>query len=357
MSRFARILVIALVLAAAWVVAAQDVNETPEVGLTPGLNPQATAFPTLDAPVEASTAIPQIEVATFTPLPPDQPTLPPQPTAEPTVSALGVEQIEAVPSLISARNDLELLATAAIGSAQRPVGWSGTIDVNDPQLPLWIRLDLETLAGAVMGAENRPVGWFGVVPSIPLAVARDIRHDIEILADVVIGAQGIRPAGWLGDDPLMRCNRATQSLFTLLNDRGIDFEIDFTQPDYCRAAEDAASRFVERQVLQPPMLSGNAAAQQGRFPMVADSPFVVAFLDRLARQKIGVLPVGTGFQPVSRSYVDFSNMVLVRGDNFQVFVDYTTTPMSAEEFLSLPDVGSGSGGTFCDADWCGRGLD
>ena len=352
MSRFARIFVIALMLAAAWAVSAQDIQTTP------GVDPQASPFPTLDIPLEAPTTIPQIEIATFTPSAPEAAVEQAEPTAQPTISALGVEQIEALPILISARNDLELLATAAIGSSQRPVGWSGTIDVNDPQLPLWIRLDLETLAGAVMGVENRPVGWFGVVPSVPLAVARDIRHDIEILADVVIGAQGIRPAGWMGDDPLMRCNRATQSLFTLLNDRGIDFVIDFTAPDYCRAAEDAASRFVEEQVLQPPMLSANAAVQQGRYPFIADSPFMVAFLDRVARQKIGVLPVGTGFQPVSRSYVEFSNMMLIRGDDFQVFVDYTTTPLNAAEFLSLPDIGSGSGGgTYCRADWCGRGLD
>ncbi len=351
MSHFARILIIAVLLVGAWVAAAQDTSVTPEVELTPGLNPQATAFPTLP-PAETPAPLPQVEVATFTPAPPDQP------TPAPTQSALGVEQIEALPILINARNDLELLATAAIGSTQRPVGWSGSIDVNDPQLPLWIRLDLETLAGAVMGAENRPVGWFGVVPSIPLAVARDIRHDLELLADVVVGVQTIRPAGWIGDDPLMRCNRATQSLFTLLNDRGIDIVVDFTQPDYCRAAEDGASRFVERQVLQPPMLSANAAATQGRYRYIADSPFVVAFLDRVARQKIGVLPVGTGFDPVARSYVEFSNMVLVRGDNFTVFVDYTTTSLTAAEFLALPDVGSGAGtSTDCRAEWCGRGLD
>ncbi|MEP7290444.1 MAG: hypothetical protein ABI835_01620 [Chloroflexota bacterium] len=351
MSRYARIIPLIVLLISVWVAAAQDTSLTPEVVLTPGINPQATAFPTLPA-LDTPTAAPQVEVATFTPPPPNQP------TAQPTQSALGAEQIEALPILISARNDLELLATAAIGSAQRPVGWSGTIDVNDPQLPLWIRLDLETLAGAIMGVDSRPVGWFGVVASIPLAIARDIRHDIEILADVVIGTSGVRPAGWIGDDPIMRCNRATQSLYTLLHDRGIDIVIDFTQPDYCRAAEDGASRFVERQVLQPPMLSANAAAQQGRYPFIADNPFVVAFLDRVAREKIGVLPVGTGFQPVSRSYVEFSNMVLVRGDNFQVFVDYTTTPMRAEQFLALPDVGAGSGGgTDCNAEWCGRGLD
>lgn len=347
MSRLAKIAFLLVLLVSVWIVTAQEVTQEPAPGTTPSVPTQA--FPTLP-PLDTPTFVPTLEATVVPTLPPDQP------TPEPTVSALGVEQIEAVPILISARNDLELLATAAIGSSQRPVGWSGSIDVNDPQLPLWIRLDLETLAGAIMGVDNRPDGWFGVVASIPLAVARDIRHDLELLATQVIGAPGVRPAGWLGDDPMMRCNRATQSLFTLLQDRGIEIAIDFTQPDYCRAAEDAASRFVERQVLQPPALSADAAVAQGRYQFVVDNPFMVAFLDRVARRKIGVLPVGTGFDPVARSYVEFSNMMVVRGDGFQVFVDYTTTPLTIEEFLALPDMGSGSA-TNCDAEWCGRGLD
>lgn len=351
MSRFARIAFLVLLLVSVWAVAAQEVTQEPAPGLTPGISTQV--FPTLP-PLDAPTAAPTIEAPTADPAA----TLPPvdQPTAAPTISALGVEQLEALPILISARNDLELLATAAVGSAQRPVGWSGSIDVNDPQLPLWIRLDLETLAGAVLGVDNRPADWFGVVASIPLAVARDIRHDLELLATEVIGAPGVRPAGWLGDDPMMRCNRATQSLFTLLQDRGVEIPLDFTLPDYCRTAEETASRFVERQVLQPPALSANAAVAQGRYQYVVDNPFMVAFLDRVARQKIGILPVGTGFDAVSRSYVEFSNMMVVRGDGFQVYVDYTTTPLTVEQFLSLPDVGSGSG-TYCDSEWCGRGLD
>ncbi len=258
--------------------------------------------------------------------------------------------------LIADRADLELLADTAIGSKQRPIGWSGSIDVTDPNLPLWIRLDLETLAGAVMGADKRPPGWFGVVPSVPLAIARDIRHDLELLADVVIGTPGVRPAGWKGDDPMFRCDRATQSLFTLLQSRGISIKIDFAQPNYCDKAEVAASLYVERQILQPPPVQTSntgATGNQGRYPFQVDNPFVVAFMDRNARQKIGVLPIGTGFQPISRSHVDFSNMMLIQGDGFQVFVDYTTTQVTLEQFDSLPDVGE-SGGTSCDADWCGK---
>ncbi len=280
---------------------------------------------------------------TSTPIPLDQ-------------TALSAEETEALPVLINARADLELLADTVLSAGNRPVGWSGSIDVNDPQLALWIRLDLETLAGEVVGADARPPGWFGVVPSVPLAVARDIRHDLETLADVVIGAPEIRPAGWKGDDPLMRCSRATQALITLLQARGISIEVDFTQPTYCQTAEQTASQYVERQILQPPAVAAGAPNSSVSYSYIADNPFVVAYLDRAARHKIGVLPVGTGFQPIARSPVEFSNMMLVQGDGFLVYVDYTTTPITSEQFLALPDLGSGSG-TSCDADWCGKNLD
>ncbi|MBK8027440.1 MAG: hypothetical protein IPK19_40130 [Chloroflexi bacterium] len=59
--------------------------------------------------------------------------------AEPD-SALGLEQSAALPILLAARSDLEILATQAIGTSQRPLGWNGSIDTEDPDLPLKIRL-------------------------------------------------------------------------------------------------------------------------------------------------------------------------------------------------------------------------
>lgn len=348
MSRLAKTLILALILVGMWMVAAATAAQ--EVPLPTALPDQPGGAATLP-PADAPTLVPPTETATLSP---EQLATASAPTPTPT-PALGLEQTEALPVLINDRADLELLATTAIGSAQRPVGWSGSIDVSDPQLPLWIRLDLETLAGAVMGADKRPAGWFGVVPSIPLAVARDIRHDLELLADVVVGAPGLRPAGWKGDDPMMRCSRATQALFTMLLDKGLTIPVDFSQPDYCDTAEKSASLYVERQILQPPA-AASSLSNQGRYPFQVDNPFVVAFLDRKAQHKIGVLPIGMGFTPESRSYVDFSNMMLVRGDGFEVFVDYTTTQITRDQFLSLPDVGDGSP-TNCQAEWCGKGLD
>lgn len=277
---------------------------------------------------------------------------PVEPPATPV--PLSREASEALPILVSARNDLELLANEVFGHDQRPAGWSGSADVTNPDLPLLTRLDLELLAGFVVSAEERPAGWFGVVASSPLAVARDIRHDLELIADVVVGASTIRPGLWTGDDPLMRCNRATQALVPLLERSGFTLNVDYNQRDYCRDIENQASQYVETQIIQPvaPPIAVEGGSVGGVLaPYRVESPFVVAFYDSRARRRAGVLPEGTGFRPVSRSNVQFSNMVLVTGDGFTVFVDYTTTPMTTADFESLPEVALGAS-TDCSLDWC-----
>lgn len=276
---------------------------------------------------------------------------------QPTPVPLSPEAAEALPIVVRARGDLELLANQVFGQDQRPAGWSGSTDTANPELPLLVRLDLEVLAGFVLGAEERPDGWFGVVVSSPLAVARDLRHDLELIADVVVGASTIRPGLWAGDDPIMRCNRATQALLPLL-ERSASFvlNVDFNQSDYCRQIEIQISSFVETQIIQPavPQLtidtSGGTVGGE-LAPYQVESPFVVAFYDSRARRRAGVLPVGTGFRAVSRSNVQFSNMVLITGEGFTLFVDYTTTPMTTADFEGLPEVSLGVS-TDCSADWC-----
>jgi len=117
--------------------------------------------------------------------------------------------------LIRSRTDLEILADQQLGISARPEGWSGSLDINNPQLPILIRLDLDLLMANTLGLDNIPVGWFGAQTSTATAIARDIRHDLELLADSLVGPN-IRPPGWNGDDPLMRCDRSTQNLVTLL---------------------------------------------------------------------------------------------------------------------------------------------
>lgn len=283
------------------------------------------------------------------------------PEAEPvTAPSSDVEQpalnspipSDVLPILINARTDLEILVTSQLGG-ERPVGWSGSLDITDPQLALLIRLDLEVLAARLLGADQRPNGWFGAVSSTPNAIARDIRHDLEMLADVVI-QPGVRPPGWAGDFPLMRCDRSTQNLVLLLQKTAL-FVVtaDPANLDYCQQVTIQASQFVEAQLLNPnaaTVVNGAAVAPAGS--ITANGGFAIAFLDRNARRSVGIIPIGESFLPVARSFAQFSNMILVRGENFEVFVDYTTTTLTREQFEALSDVNAMTPSPVCNADWC-----
>lgn len=270
------------------------------------------------------------------------------------LSAIGLEQSQALPILLAARIDLDILATEAIGSDIRPVGWTGAIDPADPDLILKIRLDLDILAATVMG-ENRPVGWFGVVITVPIALARDIRHDLELLADRVIGVSTIRPAGWQGDNPFFRCGRATQALLTRLEADGLALPIDTTQPNFCDIAEIEMAVYVERNILQPMRAQILRAEVEATYR--AETPFVSAFNDRNASDKVGILPLGTGFEVLGRSTFGFSKMMLIEGEGFRVYVDQTTTPVTADVFAELPDFDTITGEIFCLAEWCGVNVE
>ncbi|MGQ9907781.1 MAG: hypothetical protein ACUVS2_02990 [Candidatus Flexifilum sp.] len=284
-----------------------------------------------------------------------------QAQAEPTPLPLSLDAAEALPTVLAARSDLELLADQAFGRDSRPPGWNGSLNASDPQLPLLVRLDLENMAGQLLSIDERPAGWFGIVVSSPRAIARDLRHDLELLADLVMGTSALRPAGWRGDDPIMRCGRAAQALVGLLGRSGFTVNLDFNQPGACDQLEIEVSRFVETTIITPPTVpqvgSAEGAIIQGSGQVTVDpfrveSPFVAAFGDRLARQRLGVIPVGTGFRPVARSYATGSNMMLIRGLDFQVYVDYTVTPVSRNEFLALPNVDMVGGTISCNAAWC-----
>lgn len=282
-----------------------------------------------------------------------------QPTAlPPTATPTPIPAQDALPVLASGRSDLELLAESLIGG-QRPPGWSGSFDINDPQLALALRLDLELLVATVYAVDSRPSGWFGAVGSTPFAIARDIRHDLELLADTLL-QPNVRPPGWSGSDPLMRCNRATQNLVGLLERGGVALAADPNSPDFCALIEVEASQYVEANILSvtggaasatllDTSESGAAASSGGG---EASTDFTLTFLDRNATQRGGVLPLGTRFTPLARSYAAFSNMMLVEGDGFVVFVDYTQTSIDDAAFNALPDVDAGEYVVVCTADWC-----
>lgn len=280
----------------------------------------------------------------------------PIPTAGAAAPAIAIAP-EALTLLINARTDMELLANQTLG-AERPVGWSGSIDGSSPDLPLLMRLDLELLAGQILGTNSRPIGWFGAVPSSVFAIARDIRHDLELLADSV-NPTNVRPPGWAGSDPLMRCDRAVQSLVSLLErTTGFRLSVDANEPSYCALASLQASRFVETGL---PAAGAGAAPAQGAVPAPAgsaqvDGEFAVGFLTRFGTQPAGTIPRGEAITPVARSFTQFSRMMLVRGAGFELFMDYRDSTLSDAEFEALPNIDGLSTSTSCTAAWCrGRG--
>lgn len=258
--------------------------------------------------------------------------------------------------LIGARTDVELMAFEVLGNV-RPEGWDGTLDINNPQLALLIRLDLESLAGRLLGETQRPTNWFGAVAGDLFSIARDIRHDVELLADEVFGA-GNRPNDWVGTpNPLYLCNRATQTLVTLLARGGVfTISVDPGAPDYCRQVELEVVRFSENTLLRqasdrPIFDRGVQAVLPGS--VTIDTRFAVAFLDRGASRSVGVIPEGTPVLPIARSYVRFSNMLLVSNDEFILFVDYRDTSLDSEQFEALPNIDDYEGtAPFCSARWC-----
>jgi len=285
----------------------------------------------------------------------------PPPTIAPEVTEAVATPTE-VPSLddqaigitLRARTDLEALASAALGG-QRPEGWNGQTDTADPQFALLARLDLELLAGTLLGADQRPAGWFGVVGSTPYALARDIRHDVELLADTVLDQ---RPAGWLADEPIMSCDRATQAAVQLLELNGVfTLQADRTAPDFCQQATNEVSVFMEVNFLSNPLPGGLVLAPGvdgvgGPGTATITESFAVAFLDRGAGVRVGVVPQGTTFTPIARSFAQFSAMMLIRGEGFELFVDYNTTSVTRDAFDDLPNVDEAGSVPFCDADWC-----
>jgi len=285
----------------------------------------------------------------------------PLPEAEITAEATPVEQPSlderALEITVRARTDLETLASATLG-LERPTGWSIGLQANNPQYALLTRLDLELLAGSLLGAETRPDGWFGVVGSTPYALARDIRHDLELLADESVGA---RPAGWLADEPLMNCDRTTQAAVQLLELNGVfTLQADRTAPDFCQQATNEVSVFMEVNLLANPLPGGlvmapgvggvDGDASSGTAQIT--ETFAVGFLDRGAAVRVGVIPLDTAITPVARSYAQFSAMMLVSGDGFELFVDHNTTSVTREEFNALPNVDDSGRVPFCDAAWC-----
>ncbi len=272
----------------------------------------------------------------------------------------------ALPVLVSARTDIEVLANSELGST-RPTGWSGSLDINDANLALLLRLDLELLVGKLYSLEARPDGWFGAVAGSSTSIARDIRHDLELLADTVTGVN-VRPPGWSGGAPIMRCDRATQTLVDLLEGSGFVVFADPASPNFCDLTAIQASQFAEANFFTAvPIGAGGGstttsvsearAALPSGSSIRAAGDVAFAFLNRYATQRVGTIPEDVLFVPVARSYTQFSHMTLVQGDQFEVFVDYKTTTLTDEQFDSLPNVNDYGADPVCEAEWCHDPID
>jgi hypothetical protein len=305
--------------------------------------PEITAIPQPQQPVFQNPVFTNPEVTA------EPPTPTPGPTATPAVSPETFLWLDV-------RRDLEILADDRLGVLQRPQGWTGTdTPWTSPDLPLLTRLDLELLATAIINPDVRPTGWIGTVASTAFAVARDGRHDLELLADLVYGRDQ-RPQGWTGADPLLKCSRATQTLINLLERGGVyRLQVDPNDPQFCRAAEVEVTVFTEQNILGNAQI-GNLFTDELIIlsPHTITSDIAVSWLDSSATRQVGIIPRGTPIQIVGRSYADFSRMMLVAGDNFEVFVEYTTTSVDQAAFRRLPNVTGLSIAPYCFADWCQR---
>jgi hypothetical protein len=280
-------------------------------------------------------------------------TIDPENTPEPTPFPTATPEIPAeVFVLLDVRTDMERLADENFGVGSRPAGWNGVISPFEPQIALLTRADLELLATTLINPTARPAAWIGAFASTPFAVARDVRHDLEQLADYVYGRDA-RPDGWLGGDPLMRCNRATQALVALLQRGGIyRLEVQANAPNFCREVELSVTRFTETELLaNAGNLFSNQVSLLAEHEITTD--FAVAFLDPGAVGRVGRIPRGTPIQVLGRSTTAFSNMMLVQGDSFIVFVEYTNTTVSEAQFRGLNNWEGLQLSTGCFADWCG----
>jgi hypothetical protein len=327
-----RLAIVALLLVTAALATAQDTTPLP---------PTPTLAPVL---VPSDTPPPPTPLPTMTPLP--------------DVRALLPDAAQADAILLAARSDMEILANATLGAANRPVGWNGTYDTTNVQMALHARLDLEILASELL-AGTRPPGWFGVQQTNAYAIARDVRHDLELLADTVV-EPNVRPPNWIGDDPIMRCNRSTQTLVILLDSRGLyDIVSTPASATYCFDVMMEISTFTEMNLLDAgailPSEDADAPVQPGdpQAPVTITSADAVGYFDRAATERAGVIPAGTIVTPIARSYAQFSRMTLVRGDGFQLFIDYQDTSMEVPQFDLLGDINVITVTTGCEAEWCG----
>ncbi len=169
-----------------------------------------------------------------------------------------------------------------------------------------------------------------------------------LLCVVLLGVLGRASAQ---DNPADKCGRTLSNLYRLVAQSDfLKTETPFkpvakpTDANYCQAIERELNIYLER------VIFAETAAEtiEGR------SENAFAFLDLAAQRYVGTMPRGTRFQAQARNSLPGSRMMFVKGENFSVFVDYTFTTLSREEFESLVGFQEYDGDIIplCKATWC-----
>jgi hypothetical protein len=262
------------------------------------------------------------------------------------------------------RMDTDALYRAILATDVFPAGWTDGFDMPS------IRHDVDVLRDvtAQVGEPIADADWFGEIFGADWVVARGIRHDLEVLADAKL-TYNTRPDGWTytADSPvssaLMRCPRTTQNLARLLaKDAGFSPTTEVIEADFCQVVAQETDHYVEStapqaqaqiqlQTVQPEI----APAASGQSPIIApaNAPAAapvattigglggqatapIAYLDRGARQRIGVIPRGTPFTAMARSSAPDSRMMYAGGEGFQVWIAWPFTTVTEQEYLTLP---------------------
>jgi len=147
-------------------------------------------------------------------------------------------------------------------------------------------------------------------------------------------------------DPNAACGRTLANFVRLLTVfHNFKPQAKPTAPDYCTNLEKEANTFTEAYLLDTIVVLTEIEGQsKGAF----------AFVDYAARKFVGVMPTGTVFRAVARNALPGSQMMLVKAKDFMVFVDYTFTTLTRDDFNELPDYREYDQPIqpFCGASWC-----
>jgi hypothetical protein len=151
-------------------------------------------------------------------------------------------------------------------------------------------------------------------------------------------------------NPAEKCGRTLANLYRLVQGDYLQTDVPFkpvakaTDLNYCQALERELNLYIERVIFAEDYVEIVEGRSENAF----------AFLDLAAQRYVGTMPRGTLFRALARNSLPGSRMMFVKGENFSVFVDYTFTTLSRDEFESLVGFQEYDGDItpLCAADWC-----